>query len=135
MARLHLCQEILNIIYPVGSIYMSTNSVNPSTLFGGTWTAITGRFLLGADSTYKAGSTGGESAHVLNITETPPHIHYIDGGAHNHRLPMKLDDKDSPQNLDYLYYDGYGWGSYYNHTKTDGDHVHNCSSIGGRPSS
>lgn len=34
-------------IYPVGSIYMSINSTNPSTLFGGTWERIEGKFLLG----------------------------------------------------------------------------------------
>ena len=32
-------QQILNLVYPVGSIYMAVNSVNPSTLFGGTWVA------------------------------------------------------------------------------------------------
>lgn len=32
--------EILNFIYPVGSIYMSMNETDPGTLFGGTWTKI-----------------------------------------------------------------------------------------------
>ena len=32
--------EIINAVYPVGSIYMSVNSVDPSTLFGGTWSRI-----------------------------------------------------------------------------------------------
>ena len=35
--RLRLAQEILNIIYPVGSIYLSVNNTNPSSLFGGSW--------------------------------------------------------------------------------------------------
>ena len=30
----------LDQVYPVGSIYMSVNSVDPSTLFGGTWSRI-----------------------------------------------------------------------------------------------
>lgn len=60
--------NILNSMYPVGSIYMSVSSTNPSTLFGGTWEAFgQGRSLLGAGTgtdvdkvskTFTAGSTG-----------------------------------------------------------------------------
>lgn len=76
MAKLHLAQEILDIIYPVGSIYISTTTTNPSTFFGGTWERIKGRFLLGADdSTYKIGGTGGEASHTLSIDEMPSHNH------------------------------------------------------------
>ena len=64
--------------YPVGAIYLSVTNVNPATLFGGTWEAIGGRFLLGANSTYAAGSTGGESAHKLTTSEMPRHNHTLD---------------------------------------------------------
>lgn len=64
--------------YPVGSIYLSVNDTDPATLFGGTWERIGGRFLLGADETYKAGSTGGEAEHTLTIDEMPRHNHEID---------------------------------------------------------
>lgn len=64
--------------YPVGAIYLSVTNVNPAMLFGGTWEAIGGRFLLGADSTYAAGSTGGESAHKLTTSEMPRHNHTLD---------------------------------------------------------
>lgn len=63
--------------YPIGSIYMSVNSTDPGTLFGGTWTRIQGRFLLAAGDGYAAGSTGGEAAHVLTIYEMPAHTHNI----------------------------------------------------------
>lgn len=62
-------------IYPVGSIYMSVNSTNPRTLFGGTWTQLKDRFLLGAGSTYTNGSTGGEASHTLTVNEMPSHSH------------------------------------------------------------
>lgn len=64
--------------YPVGSIYLSVTDANPAALFGGTWERIGGRFLLGADSTYAAGSTGGEAAHTLTTDEMPKHNHEID---------------------------------------------------------
>ena len=69
--------DLLDLIYPVGSIYMSVNNTSPATLFGGTWEAIGGRFLLGADTTYSAGSTGGEETHTLTINEMPSHSHGI----------------------------------------------------------
>lgn len=56
---------------------MSVNSTNPSNLFGGTWEAIQGRFLLGADSSHKAGSTGGEATHILSVDEMPSHNHLV----------------------------------------------------------
>lgn len=58
-------------VYPVGSIYMSVNSTNPGTLFGGTWEQIEDTFLLAAGTTYSAGSTGGEAAHTLTGGELP----------------------------------------------------------------
>lgn len=79
-------------IYPIGSIYMSVNSTEPSTLFGGTWERLGGRFLLGADNTYTAGSTGGEAEHTLTIAEMPAHSHSLkiastlDPQAHNTAL-------------------------------------------------
>lgn len=64
--------------YPVGAIYLSVTNANPAALFGGTWERIGGRFLLGADSTYAAGSTGGEAAHQLTTSEMPRHNHTLD---------------------------------------------------------
>lgn len=68
--------DILNLVYPVGSIYLSVNEVNPSTLFGfGEWEMIKDTFLLGAGDTYQAGSTGGEATHILTVNEMPSHTH------------------------------------------------------------
>ena len=67
----------VDLIYPVGSIYMSVNATNPKELFGGTWKQIEGRFLLGMSSSYPAGSTGGEATHTLTTSEIPFHNHAI----------------------------------------------------------
>lgn len=66
---------ILDNVYPVGSIYMSVNSTNPKKLFGGTWEQIQGKFLFGMNSSYPAGSTGGEITHKLTLNEMPVHNH------------------------------------------------------------
>lgn len=86
-------ENLLNKTYPVGSIYMSVNSTDPSTLFGGTWERLKGRFLIGAGAVadtnsntrfgslgaekpdIASGETGGEYYHQLNATEMPEHNH------------------------------------------------------------
>lgn len=68
---------IRDFIYPVGSIYMSVNSINPNTIFGGTWEQLKDRFLLGAGDTYVNGNIGGESTHQLITSEIPRHTHRI----------------------------------------------------------
>lgn len=75
-----LSSLILEAVYPVGSIYISVNSTSPQTLFGGTWKAIQGKFLLGSSSAHKAGSTGGEETHTLTIGEMPEHTHPMYSG-------------------------------------------------------
>ena len=63
--------DLFDLIYPVGSIYLSVNSTSPSTLFGGTWTQIKDTFLLGAGDSYTLGDTGGEATHTLTSNELP----------------------------------------------------------------
>lgn len=58
-------------IFPVGSIYISLNSTNPSTIFGGKWEQIQGRFLLGVSSSHPVNQTGGEESHTLTQNEIP----------------------------------------------------------------
>lgn len=53
----------VDLIYPIGSIYMTTSMVSPAVLFGGTWERIKDRFILGAGDTYSNGTTGGSTAH------------------------------------------------------------------------
>lgn len=76
-AVINLKNELLNFIYPVGSIYMSIDSTNPSTLFGGTWEQLKDRFLLAAGDVYANETTGGEASHTLTIEEMPTHDHDV----------------------------------------------------------
>lgn len=64
-------KSILDLTYPVGSIYMSVNNTSPATLFGGTWQQIEDTFLLSAGSTYTAGATGGSASVTLTENQLP----------------------------------------------------------------
>lgn len=68
-------KKLIDYIYPIGSIYLSVNSTSPATLFGGSWTQLKDRFLLGAGSTYSSGATGGAATHKLSVAEMPSHAH------------------------------------------------------------
>ena len=72
--------NIFDLIYPVGSFYISAKSTNPATLFGGTWEQIQGRFLLGRSSSYPVGSMGGEATHTLTESEMPSHKGHLSAG-------------------------------------------------------
>lgn len=77
-----LKNNIVDIIYPVGSIYISTNDINPFETMGvGTWEKIKDTFLLAAGEIYSRGSTGGEATHVLTIDEMPNHRHTVRSGS------------------------------------------------------
>lgn len=68
--------QIVDLIYPIGSVFITVNNVNPSTYLPNTnWELLEDRFLLGAGSTYTAGATGGSATHTLTIDEMPSHNH------------------------------------------------------------
>lgn len=79
-------QQIFNLIYPVGSYYISSDSANPSTKFGGTWEQITDRMIMAAGSSYAEGETGGTTSHThtsaAHTHTSAAHIHTI--AAHKH---------------------------------------------------
>ena len=81
--------SLLDLIYPVGAIYMSVKNTNPGTLFGGTWTAWgSGRVPVGvntSDSNFNsAEKTGGASTVTLTTKQIPSHTHHIGGEAINY---------------------------------------------------
>ena len=72
-------EGLVDLIYPVGSIYMSVNNVSPASFLGGSWEQIKDTFLLTAGDKYSAGSTGGEATHKLTEEEMPSHSHTTNG--------------------------------------------------------
>lgn len=112
-------------VYPVGSIYMSVNNVNPSTLFGGTWQLWgSGRVPVCVDTSQTefntVEKTGGEKTHKLTVQELASHPHGFQGGS------ALFTQKD--QGVKGLGGGGYwveGVGSIPNTSNAGGDHPHN----------
>lgn len=60
---------------PIGTIYWSTNSTNPSVYFGGVWEQIKDVFIYACGDKHKAGESGGEEEVTLNGKTMPKHMH------------------------------------------------------------
>ena len=67
--------QLIDLVYPIGSIYVSLSDVSPAVFIGGTWEQVKDRFILAAGDTYAAGNTGGEATHTLTTAEMPSHNH------------------------------------------------------------
>lgn len=63
--------NLLDIIYPVNSIYITASGVSPATSIGGTWTQITGGACLAAYDDI-AGYTGSKT---ISVKQMPVHAH------------------------------------------------------------
>ena len=57
--------QLLQRVYPIGSLYISESTVSPATLFGfGRWEKIEDRFLIGAGKNMPIKSKGGSTTHT-----------------------------------------------------------------------
>ena len=112
-----LVSDLLNRVYPVGSIYMSVVNVSPASFLGGTWQAIEqGRMLMAAGSSWQAGTTGGAAYHALTVQEMPAHDHSATetaAGGHTHGAST----------------DSAGAHSHSGSTNSAGDHAHTRGSM------
>ena len=95
MKNANIVNQIMKVIYPVGSIYITATNTNPGTFLGGTWQQIaSGRTLIGAGGGYNAGSTGGSEkatgtvgGTALTVAQLPAHSHTgstSSNGDHTH---------------------------------------------------
>ena len=86
----NLQTTILNKVYPVGSIYTSTNNTNPGTLFGGTWIAFgSGKTLVGVSTGETEFNTVEKTGGAKTFNNS--HTHTIPGHTHttgNHTLTI-----------------------------------------------
>ena len=86
--------KLFDLIYPIGSIYTSTNLTSPATLFGGTWEQIKDKFLYTASS--DSTKTGGASTVTLTTENMPSHNHTFSGNSMQGTINalVRYDDSD-----------------------------------------
>lgn len=121
--------------WPVGSVFISVNDTNPSTLLGGgTWQKIEDCFLL-ASGSKALGATGGEETVTLSVNQIPSHNHggtfsgsgtTSSAGSHSHTVEVWYPDGTSYQ---YGENSNGGWRGSVN-TSSSGSHTHTFSVSG-----
>lgn len=74
--------------HPVGSYYTSEVATDPATLFGGTWTRVKGKFIVGVDEADTTdhdwdavNKTGGAKTVTLGANNLPAHTHALGGST------------------------------------------------------
>ncbi|EAX70213.1 hypothetical protein TVAG_517860 [Trichomonas vaginalis G3] len=119
--------EILQTLYPIGSIYTSMNSTRPEVVLGfGTWTQIVDRFLYCANSSKETG--GSKTISGANL---PAHSHYInlstsEAGLHSHRF-WDWSGMTKGKGYDVKEDVKFAINCYWSNTEVGGSHTHRVS--------
>lgn len=95
-------QDTASKLYPVGSVYISFNSADPSTLFGGTWVRLKDTFLLANGDSYAPNTSGGSATKTIDVNNLPSHTHPCSTvGNHTHtRGGMNITGSITAQKID-----------------------------------
>ena len=133
--RIVFKEDLVNLLYPVGSVYLSMNDTNPSILFGGTWERINDAYLW-ATSGSSGGYIGGSlttGSTVLTVDQIPSHGHSISSsGAHSHSSQGRKNSGSGGGAV----FESFGGASSYRtvripRTGDDGAHTHTANNTGG----
>ena len=118
-------QDTASKLYPVGSVYISFNSADPSTLFGGTWQRLKDTFLLASGDSYAPNTTGGSATKTISVNNLPAHNHYVNAsGNHNHTATTSTAGNHTHTGTT-------SWGGEHTHTFTYPNKVNPDNSITG----
>lgn len=83
--------EILQLVFPIGTSYITQDETNPSTILGfGTWERVKGKVLVGVDEEdtnfNEVGKTGGNTSHKITKAELPNYDLKVTDPGHNHAV-------------------------------------------------
>lgn len=88
--------NLLDIVYPVGSVFISNNSVSPADSIGGTWTKLDNDTFI-CNGT--PGTIGGANERNLSIANLPANVWITGGTCDQFGLPKTLGVLFSPGNM------------------------------------
>lgn len=136
-----LYDKMMTSLYPVGSVYISFNPTDPSTLFGGTWQRLKDTFLLANGDAYAPNTTGGSATKTISTNNLPSHTHTCStSGSHRHYsidgLTTAGFDKQTSggdiSHYDIYYGDDARWHDIWREavTSTAGSHSHTIGATG-----
>lgn len=98
--------DVINWVYPVGSLYWSQVNTDPATLFPGTtWTQITDKFIYAAPKGTAAKTAGGASSVTLSVANMPSHTHTMSGSTASATPSMRLSGSTSSAGSHWHYID------------------------------
>lgn len=131
-----LLRQFMLSVYPVGSIYMTTNATNPGNLFGGTWARWgSGRVPVSVNSNdanfNTVEKTGGAASVTLTSSQIPSHVHTVPSHGHAATASTAGEHAHSVQRWKAVNYDS--GGQYYlaqgsidptSYTSSAGSHTH-----------
>ena len=104
--------QLIDLFYPVGSIYTSMNSTSPKYIFGGEWTQIVDKFLYCSNSSEQVGGS-----KTITVDNLPAHGHNVSAntssdGAHTHSVSANTSSAGSHSH------------TYSGNTGSSGNHSH-----------
>lgn len=122
--------DVINWVYPVGSLYWSQVNTDPATLFPGTtWTQITDKFIYAAPSGTAAKTTGGTSSVTLSMANMPSHTHTMSGSTNSATPSMYLSGSTNSAGSHWHYIDDISMTGYCNiRCRSNTDWIVNASS-------
>lgn len=88
--------NLMDIVYPVGSVFISNNSVSPADSIGGTWTKLDSDTFICCGT---SGATGGANERKLSVANLPSNIWLTGGTCKNFGLPTAMSILFGPSNV------------------------------------
>lgn len=81
--------SLLDLIYPIGVLYISSNTISPETLFGGSWERLSGYYLYCGETPGSIDGSSNTGSTILTAAQSGIPAHTHDGttaskGAHTH---------------------------------------------------